>query len=91
MALGARSLAIAILVIREASLQSGIGLGVGLVGGVVAGRYLLARPGASPPPVPVFAIGMIVTALILTMMLSAIAPVWRSWRVDAAAVLREDG
>ncbi len=90
-ALGARSLAIAILVIREASLQSGIGLGVGLVGGVVAGRYLLARPGASPPPVPVFAIGMIVMALILTMMLSAIAPVWRSWRVDAAAVLREDG
>ena len=90
-ALGARSLGIAALVVREASRQCAIGLGIGVFGGVVAGRYLLTLPGVSPPPVPVLAIVMIVAALAFTVMLAAIAPVRRSWRLDAAAVLREDG
>jgi hypothetical protein len=90
LALGASRAHVALLVVREAARQAGLGLAVGVVGGTLAAAWMPDRSTAlGAPPRGV----MLFSALVLaaTLIVAAIGPVRRVWRVDSAGALREEG
>ena len=94
-ALGAGRRALALRALTEAALLATAG---GLVALVVAGVALRLLTRLAPPDLPrladvhlnpeVFAFSLL--ASLMVMLLTALLPVWRSWHLDPAAVLRAE-
>jgi ABC-type antimicrobial peptide transport system permease subunit len=78
------------VVVREAARQVLIGLVFGVVGGTLATALMPDRTTPVSVP-PVEATLFTALALVLTLVMAAVGPVWRVWREDFAGVLREEG
>jgi putative ABC transport system permease protein len=90
LALGAARRHLALLITREAAMQTLIGAALGIFGGVTAVVYLADSTDPLKAP-PLGVVGMACGALLLVLLAASIGPVRRVWRADAATALREDG
>lgn len=88
-ALGASGGQVAMLVLRQAMALAGIGVGIGLLGALLASRAIRSMFfGISPLDPLAYAGGIL--ALGLVALAAAAAPAWRSVRVDPVEVLKAD-
>lgn len=87
LALGAQPLRVVGLVIAEIGMITALGVAAGLVGGMVASRFLTALL-YDVKPSDAFSIAAPLTCLLLVCFLSALAPAWRAAHVDPTTALR---
>jgi predicted permease len=89
LALGASRTQLASLVLGEATRQTILGLVFGLLGGITAAIYFTDGSTVLHAP-PIGTTGLIVLVLAATVLVAAVGPIRRVWRVDTAGVLREE-
>jgi putative ABC transport system permease protein len=89
MALGAVGSDVLLMVLRQAAILLGLGVGIGLLGAVIFGRLLsglLYATGGSDP----VALTSAVIVLSATTLVAAIVPARRATRVDPVVALRDE-
>src|SRR5260370_12707150 len=89
LALGATRRRLASVVLSEATGQTVVGLVLGTLGGIaIAARFAEGHSVLTSPPVGTIAVAAFILAV--TIVIAAVGPVRRVWRVDSAGVLREE-
>jgi predicted permease len=89
MALGAQSRNVIFLVVREMLLVILVGIAVGIVGGVLCGRYVESQLfGIKAIDQPVFTVS--IAALLAASLTAAFIPAWRASRLDPMRALRHE-
>jgi len=89
MALGAQSRNVIFLVVREMLLVILIGIAVGVIGGVLCGRYVESQLfGIKALDQPVFTVS--IAALLVASLTAAFIPAWRASRLDPMRALRHE-
>lgn len=89
-ALGAARTNVALLVTREAAVQTLIGLVMGTLAAVSGALYMAPGPNWIQTP-SVSVIVMSLGSLLAMLVVASIIPIRRVWHLDTASVLREDG
>jgi predicted permease len=89
MALGAQASNVISLVVREMLLVIFVGIAVGVIGGVLCGRYVESQLfGVKALDRSIFAIS--ITALLAASLTAAFIPAWRASRLDPMRALRQE-
>jgi ABC-type antimicrobial peptide transport system permease subunit len=88
-ALGARPLAVVRLIVLETGLMTLVGIAMGLAGGIVASRSVVALL-YDVRPSDVWSIAAPLTCLLLACSSAALRPAWRAARVDPTTALRDE-
>jgi ABC-type antimicrobial peptide transport system permease subunit len=89
MALGAQASNVISLVVREMLLVIFVGIAVGVIGGVLCGRYVESQLfGVKALDRSIFAIS--ITALLAALLTAAFIPAWRASRLDPMRALRQE-
>lgn len=89
LALGARPMEVVGMVVSEIGLVMALGLGLGVAGGIVASRFVIALL-YDVRSSDLWSIGRPITCILLACSLSALLPAWRAARVDPTTCLRHE-